>query len=394
MADIKKPGDKVGKYEIVKLIRDGNFATAYEAKDGSKKVFLKVYSDPTSILPEYDLFVKQQEHVSNILNKLVYTEKVYELFELEFSGFKWHCQAKEFMTGIDLDKFLKKSPNYETRKVIALVLLFALNEIHKNELVHTDLKPDQIFMKEDKDLKYGYVAVFCDFDFCKVPGKYDPIYKVTTPFYSSPEFLRGEDVSYEADIFTMGIIIYKVLTGQEPYPVDEENSYKEAVFKFKVKPPHEHNPLIDTNTSALILKMLDPNKENRPKLMDVHQSLSGKKVIPSTSSKYRLILIEDKTNIEAYFHKSQALSKSDLRIFSNYKYVDKNQFEIIQSDTASKYGWKIKSRKDVVNPTYLGIKNISKAGGEYELEDGSEIFIGNISTKIGLKLKVKFEEIK
>lgn len=395
MADIRKPGDKVGKYEIVKLIRDGNYATAYEARDGSKKIFLKIYSDPTSILSEYESFIRQQEYVCKILNNLVYTEKVYELFEIEFSSFKWHCQAKEFMTGIDLGKFLEGSPNYETRKVIALVLLYALNEIHKAGLVHTDLKPDQIFMKEDKDLKYGYVAVFCDFDFCKVPGKYEPVYKVSTPFYSSPEYLMGEEVSYEADVFTMGIIIYKVLTGQEPYPIVDQDEYAKAVFENKIKPPHEHDSLIDEKTSELILRMLDPNKSNRPKLMEVHESLSGKKAAVSpVRSKYRLVFVEENSKNEAYFHKSQLISRSDLRIFTDYKYVDQNQFEIIQSETTSKFGWKIKSRKDVVNPTYLGIKNISEAGGEYELEEGSEVFIGNIAKKIGLKLKVKFEEIK
>ena len=254
MAVIKKTGDKIGKYEIVKLIRDGNFATAYEAKNGGTKIFLKVYSDPTSYVPEeFNPFVDQQRYVSNILNSLAYTEKVYELFEIEDGTF--HCQAKEFMTGTDLDKYLKGSPNYETRKVIVLVLLYALNEIHKAGLVHTDLKPDQIFMKAEKDLKYGYKAVFCDFDFCKVPGKYEPIYKVTTPFYSSPEYLKGEDVSYEADIFTMGIIIYKVLTGQEPYPVADQDEYAKAIFEYKVKSPHEHNSSIDPKTSDLILKI-------------------------------------------------------------------------------------------------------------------------------------------
>lgn len=392
MALVKKTGDKVGKYEIVRKIRDGYYATAYESKDGEKRIFLKVYSAPTSLLPEFKQFVDQQRYVAEILNKLVYTENVYELFEID--GGTFHCQAKEFMTGIDLEKFLYSSPNFETRKVIALVLLYALSEIHKAGLVHTDLKPDQIFMKEDKDIKYGYVAVFCDFDFCKVPGKYEPVYKVTTQFYSSPEYLKGEEISYESDVFTMGIIIYKVLTGQEPYPVDSQDEYVKAVFEYKVRPPHEHNPLIDIKTSELILKMLDPNKSNRPKLIEVHESLSGKKITTKTApAKFRLVFFEEKTRNEAYFHKPQKINKSDLRIFSDYKYVDQNQFEIIRSDTP-KFGWKIKSRKDVINPTYLGIKNISEAGGEYDLEEGSEIFVGNLAKKIGLKLKVKFEEIK
>jgi len=393
MAKEFKPGEKVGKYEIIRKMNEGNFATAYEATDGSRSVFLKIYSDPTKVIPDkFEPFIKQQYYLKEVLNNIPYCENIYELFEID-DGYI-HVQAKEFMTGVDLAKYLKENaPPFEKRKLIALVILYGLNEIHKAGIVHTDLKPEQIFLREDSEIKHGFQVKICDFDFSRIPGKFEPPYKVTTQFYSSPEYLRGEEIGFEADVFTMGIIIYKLLTGKEPYPGSDQAEYQKAVFEYNIVSPKDINPSISDETSELILRMLHPEKSQRPSLIEVHSSIVGKEMPIGPKKKYRIVLSEEGSDMKAYIFKPQMVNRSDLRMFVGYKYVDKEQFELFQKDS-SPTGWAIKSRKEVVNPTYVGTKNISGTGEEVDLKEGDEIFIGNLAKNVGLRLKVKFEEIE
>lgn len=340
MPEQYSPGKIVKNYRVERYLSSGNYANAYEATDMSdnKKIFLKQYSDPTKMMGDiFQRFVKQQRELKVVLDSIDEAEKIYETFEDEEYGI--HHQAKEMMAGRDLRSYFNENPNItlNERSLVAAVALHALIKVHEKGIIHNDLKPEQIFLQMDPSIKMKYRVKLTDFDFSTIVGQYEPVYKVTTPFYSSPEFLKGNQTNLISDIFTMGIILYEVLTGDVPYSAVTPEEYEEQVLKYKVRKAKDLNSLLPDNTADLLYKMLDPKPEKRPKLEDMHQALiqfikEGTELPPSPPPSpklpVRIELVSGESSVTPSIHKTTLVGRDWCRIFTSYKYVSPEQFEV------------------------------------------------------------------
>lgn len=398
MPRVYSTGDKIkgnsNNYIIVKFLNAGNFANSYEAKDnGGRRIFLKQYIDPTPASGrEYIDFKEHQNKAKTILDKLDVVEKNYEYFEFDNCYF----QAKEFMEGKDLDSALndpKNPPTDEQRFFIATVFMYGIRKIHEEGIVHTDLKPQQIYLKFNPSITLKYEVKIVDFDFCRIPGISEPIHIAGTPFYTSPEHIKGETPDFKSDIFTCGIILYQILGGTEPHPGTTQEEFQHNVLAYRVeKKLKELNPQISNELSELIYRMLDPQKENRPDAKEVHDALireldSLRKGIsmptapppspPVTKVPIRIEFHHPLVKYPLSVHKTMILGRDNFRSYGEgYKYLERQQFEIIKHGDC----WKIKGFPSTTNPTLCDDKDCS--GVEIELKDGSKIKIGNLEITI------------
>ncbi len=383
IGDIIKGG--AYEYKIIKLLNQGNFAISYKANSSIGDIFLKQYIDPTPSSGEiFYKFITHQEKVKNILDSIDIVEKNYEYFQYDNCYF----QAKEFMQGKDLDSRLNDTenpPSDDDRFLFATVLMYGIRTIHKKGIVHTDLKPEQIYLKHNPTITLKYEVKIIDFDFCRIPGVSEPPHIAGTPFYKSPEHLKGEKPDFKSDIFTCGIMLYQILGGTEPYIGTTEEEYKENVLGYRVhKKLKELNPDVSDELSELVFKMLDPNSTNRPDASQVHELLL--KELDKRRSRVSPIVTTSKIPIRIEFvhpavrypvtaYKTTKFGRKDFRAYPNYNYLEREQFEIIK--TAS--SWKIKGFP-TSNPTFLN--NSDCTNSEMELTDGSTVKIGNFEIKI------------
>ena len=221
-----QPGTVLGnRYEIMSMLGQGGMGAVYKATDREvdRIVALKVIRPELAIHPEILQRFKQEL----ILARQVTHRNVIRIFDLgEADGIKFITM--EFIEGQDLSRSLvtekgKLTPE-ETVRIIEQVCL-ALEAAHTEGVVHRDLKPQNIMVD-----KQGKVAVM-DFGIARsveVGGMTQTGMLVGTPEYMSPEQVMGEHVDARSDLFTLGVILYELLTGSMPYKAE---TVQAAMFK-------------------------------------------------------------------------------------------------------------------------------------------------------------------
>ena len=219
------PGTVLGtRYEILDLLGKGGMGTVYKANDREldRVVALKVIRSELASNPETLHRFKQEL----ILARKVTHKNVIRIFDLgEAGGIKFITM--EYIEGQDLGTLVNRSgklPAEETVRIIEQVCL-ALEAAHSEGVVHRDLKPQNIMLDV-----HGKISVM-DFGIARsteASGMTMTGAIVGTPEYMSPEQVMGEHVDARSDLFTVGIILYQLLTGDMPYKAE---TVQAAMFK-------------------------------------------------------------------------------------------------------------------------------------------------------------------
>ncbi len=168
----------------------------------------------------------------------------------------------EYIQGENLKKMIKmtKGMNLGTALSIAEQVCQGLAEAHRLGIVHRDLKPQNIMLDEEGGVR---VMDFGIASSVETKGATLPGMMIGTPLYMSPEQIDGEQVDARSDIYSLGIILYEMLTGKTPFSGDTPWS---VVLKHKNDRPHdprEINPAIPEAMSRIILRCLEKQKEKR-----------------------------------------------------------------------------------------------------------------------------------
>jgi len=253
---------------------------------------LKQYKSPSVTLDWYRDYVAYQKEIkrrveaSPILKTM--TVRFVDTFEAK-AGPLTYFQAFEFVkAGEDLEQILMRiadSPtsfSWEQRLLFAKVIMTCINGVHTAGLVHCDLKPPNLQLFRDAEVKTGYRLKLIDMDFSILKDKRAPWHGqegyVGSPGYFSPEHLRGEIPQTASDVFSCGLILYELLsrTGH-PYRSESDGSYHEAVLGHTAPLP-DFSDVSATDYSALaqtLHRCLAPQPSERPAAGDVLDALNG-----------------------------------------------------------------------------------------------------------------------
>jgi len=173
-----------------------------------------------------------------------------------------HFITMEYVPGEDLKSFIKRVGHLPAGKSISIAkqICEGLVEAHRLGVVHRDLKPSNIMIDREGN------ARIMDFGIArslKTKGLTSTGVMVGTPEYMSPEQVEGKEIDKRSDIYSLGVIIFEMLTGQAPF--SGETPYSIA-FKHKTEPPpdpKELNIQIPEKLSHVILKCMEKAKEER-----------------------------------------------------------------------------------------------------------------------------------
>lgn len=171
----------------------------------------------------------------------------------------------EYVDGITLEQWIKENPKPAVQDAIYLVEQIAkgIRALHRKEVLHQDIKPGNVLIDRNGQAK------IVDFGSCFVQG----IAEISTPIkrehnlgtasYSAPELVLGKAVNAQADIFSLAVIVFEMLTGELPFSGKlEECRTQQAYVKTKYIPSYEINPLVPVWIDGAIKKALrfDPNR--------------------------------------------------------------------------------------------------------------------------------------
>ena len=169
--------------------------------------------------------------------------------------------AMEYLEGEDLEKFVSKKNLLPLRRVLHVVasVAEALDFAHNAEVIHRDIKPANIRL-----LKSGGVKV-TDFGIARAISSSRTRTGVIlgTPNYMSPEQIMGQKIDPRSDIFSLGVLLYQLLTGELPFQGDNLSSLLYQITQVKQPPLRTFNPKIPLACEQIVDKALAKNANDR-----------------------------------------------------------------------------------------------------------------------------------
>ncbi|MGD8537783.1 MAG: protein kinase [Candidatus Aminicenantes bacterium] len=256
------------RYEIIEELGKGGMGSVYRAEDTKveEEVALKMIS-PTVAADEQ--MIERFRNELRLARKIRH-ENVCQMYDLGESEGRYYI-TMEYVPGEDLKSFIKRSRQLSINTAITIgkQICEGLAEAHKQGVVHRDLKPGNIMIDQDGN------ARIMDFGIArsiKSEGITTPGMIFGTPEYMSPEQADAQEVDHRSDIYSLGVILYEMVTGQLPFSGDTPLS---LVLKHKSenpKEPKEFNPDLPENLNRLILSCMEKDKDKR--VQSIEQILS------------------------------------------------------------------------------------------------------------------------
>jgi len=255
-----QPGHVLGgRYEILELLGQGGMGAVYKARDREvdRLVALKVIRPELAGHPDVLRRFKQEL----ILARQVTHKNVIRIFDLgEAEGAKFI--SMEYIDGRDLKSIHAERGKLQPEEAAEIIeqVCLALDAAHAEGVIHRDLKPQNIMVD-----KHGRVVVM-DFGIARskeLSGLTQTGDLVGTPEYMSPEQAKGEEIDSRSDLFSLGIILYELLTGISPY---EATTPVVALLKRtqeRAVPPDKLDPAIPKFMNDIVVRCLEIDPQRR-----------------------------------------------------------------------------------------------------------------------------------
>ncbi len=248
-----------GRFQIIEELGRGGMGRVYRALDKklNEEVALKL------IRPEIaaDLSTLERFHNELKLARKISHPNVGRMHELmEEAGM--HFITMEYVPGQDLRGLIRQTGQLTARKAIAIgkEICEGLAEAHRRGIVHRDLKPSNIIIDRAGDARimdFGIARSMAD------ESRTGAGVMVGTPEYMSPEQVEGRDVDERSDIYSLGIVLYEMLTGRVPFIGDTPFTVGMKHKSEMPKSPKLLNPNISDDLSGVILTCLEKDREKR-----------------------------------------------------------------------------------------------------------------------------------
>ena len=249
----KKIDDKKllsGRYEIIELIGTGSMSYVYKAKDTQKNriVAIKILR---SELNDDETFIKGFKTEAHAAINLQ-SENIIAGYDVVDEK-DLHYIVMELADGIPLKKYILQHEKLSNEEVISIgtQIVNGINCAHKIGLIHRDIKPQNIIINEK-----GLVKV-TDFGIARVvTSSTINAAVIGSVHYISPEQAKGGSVDERSDIYSIGCVLYELITGRVPFEGESTVSVVMAHIKDNVVPPSKINPDIYPSLEKIILKCL------------------------------------------------------------------------------------------------------------------------------------------
>lgn len=247
------------RYELLEKIGEGGMAEVYKAKCHLLNRFVAIkilksqYSDNTDFLKKF----KQEASAAASLSH----NNIVGIYDIGSEN-NINYIVMEYVDGKTLKQIINEKKVLKTEEAIAIAMQIAraLECAHNNNIIHRDVKPHNILVTKD-----GIIKV-TDFGIAKATSSVtitnsDRI--IGSAHYFSPEQAKGSVVDCRTDIYSLGIVMYEMVTGKVPYDAESPVSVALKHIQEKVVPPKDINEKIPESLNKLILKAIEKEPYKR-----------------------------------------------------------------------------------------------------------------------------------
>ena len=250
-----------GRYEINELLGCGGMAKVYSAYDiiDDRTVAIKILKD--EFLNNKD-FIRRFKNESKAIAVLSHPNIV-KIYDVSF-GDRIQYIVMENIDGITLKEYIDRQHTIKWRDAVhfTIQILKALQHAHEKGVVHRDVKPQNIMLLKDGTIK---VTDFGIARFAKNETRTMTEKAIGSVHYISPEQARGDITDEKSDIYSVGVMLYEMLTGKLPFEAD--NAVSVAIMQMQSEPKklREINPEIPEGLEDITLKAMKKSSDHRYK---------------------------------------------------------------------------------------------------------------------------------
>ncbi|WP_182188682.1 Stk1 family PASTA domain-containing Ser/Thr kinase [Pectinatus frisingensis] len=260
------------RYELIERIGDGGMAAVYRAHDQllDRYVAVKILHPQFANDEEFIVRFKKEAQGAAKLSH-VNIVNIYDVGEWEGK----HFIVMEYVEGETLKNKIQREGQLSIRDVLDISgqICEALEHAHSHNLIHCDIKPHNILLKPNGQVKVA------DFGIARAASSSTMTYSgnvVGSVHYISPEQAQGNAITPKSDIYSLGVVIYEMLTGQVPFKGENVVSIALKHLQEMPAPIHELRPDVPPVVEAIVLKAMEKDPAKRfsstQMILDIHKA--------------------------------------------------------------------------------------------------------------------------
>ena len=265
-----------GRYQVLDKVGTGGMATVYRGMDQvlGRTVAIKTMLPQYATDPSFAARFKQEAQAAAALNS-PYIVSVYDWGK---DGDTYYI-IMEYLRGTDLKSGIRKHGALDCKKVaqIGSQIAQALSVAHNHDIIHRDIKPQNIMVQPDGNIKV------MDFGIARAKNSHLTTDNsvLGTAHYVSPEQTQGKPLGPTTDLYSLGIVMYEAATGRVPFDGDNAVTVAMKQVTEQPVPPSQINPNVDPQLEAIILKCMQKDPKDRFQTADelyhtLHDYLAGR----------------------------------------------------------------------------------------------------------------------
>lgn len=395
-----------GRYEIHELLGVGGMAYVYKAYDNIEKRWVAIKILKEELAGNSD-FLRRFRNESKAIAVLSHPNIV-KVYDVSF-GDRIQYIVMEYIDGITLKQYIKQQGEIKWREALyfTVQILRALQHAHEKGIIHRDIKPQNIMLLEDGTIKvtdFG-IARFSQAETQTMTDK-----AIGSVHYIAPEQARGGYINDKADIYSVGVMLYEMLTGQLPFVADNAVSVAIMQMQAEPTPPSRINPSIPKGLEEITMHAMEKNPAQRfPSAADMLEDVERFRRNPEIVFRYGEQVDRAYAGTSADIYGNVQQNAAPQKYNDNYEYEEEyvrskngaRASNIIKGIVAAVivvalvvggiFGWRYlqnltastnKTSDEIVLPNFVGKIYASDIEGNSEYADLTfEITYGNVPSK-------------
>lgn len=309
-----------GRYEIHELLGVGGMAMVYRAYDtiDDRMVAIKILKDEFLHNEEFCRRFRNESKAIAVLSH----PNIVKVYDVSF-GDRIQYIVMEYIDGITLREYLDQQTEVRWKEAIhfTVQILRALEHAHQKGIVHRDIKPQNIMLLQDGTIKvtdFG-IARFAHNETRTMTDK-----AIGSVHYIAPEQARGDFTDERADVYSVGVMLYEMITGQLPFEADNAVSVAIMQLQSTPKPPHEINPDIPEGLEEITLKAMQKNVSQRyQSAAEMLRDIEEFRRNPDIVFEYKYFVDDKPTKYMDAIHTARGDTGS-VSYNDNYEYVEED----------------------------------------------------------------------
>jgi predicted Ser/Thr protein kinase len=252
--------ERIGNCRIVEEVASGGMAVVYRAIQEQLNRTVAIKALKSSVSQDEQLVTRFEREAKSLAG--LQHENIIHVYDFHRERGALFI-VMEYVQGIDLFDLLERCGRlpFDVAAVVAMQVARALDYVHYRSIVHRDIKPANIMVSRQGGVKLMDFGIARDHNYEKDLTQTGT--GIGTPSYMSPEQILGDRLDARSDIFSLGIVLYQMVTGRKPFVEDEEKSVMHKIRLERHVRARKLNPELPREIDRIIDKCLQKEPRNR-----------------------------------------------------------------------------------------------------------------------------------